>query len=166
MKRVRLCLENKNIFSFSYTKEKITAIGLNSDFFHLILMIHCLFIFHYATKYNILAFFKRGCLSKNHPRRPMGSQSGREKRRDECFQVRAKEPLRTDSHRTISKNSSRCRLLIGHKNALYYCAQSANSFSWVLFVSSYTTAIVSPQLPGSFTKLVRARKTFIFYLVS
>ena len=26
------------------------------------------------------------------------------------------------------------------KNALYYCAQSANSFSWVLFVSSYTTA--------------------------
>ena len=27
------------------------------------------------------------------------------------------------------------------KNALYYCAQSANSFFWVLFVSSYTTAI-------------------------
>ena len=32
---------------------------------------------------------------------------------------------------------------LGTKNALYYCAQSANSFSWVLFVSSYTTAIVS-----------------------
>ena len=29
-------------------------------------------------------------------------------------------------------------------------------------MSSYTTAIVSPHLPGSFTKLVRARKTFIF----
>ena len=43
------------------------------------------------------------------------SQSGREKRRDESFQVRAKEPLGTDSHRTISKNSSGCRLLIGHK---------------------------------------------------
>ena len=42
-------------------------------------------------------------------------QSGREKRRDESFQVRAKEPLGTDSHRTISKNSSGCRLLIGHK---------------------------------------------------
>ena len=27
---------------------------------------------------------------------------------------------------------------LGTKNALYYCAQSANSFSWVLFVSSYT----------------------------
>ena len=32
---------------------------------------------------------------------------------------------------------------LGTKNALYYCAQSANSFSWVLFVSWYTTAIVS-----------------------
>ena len=50
-----------------------------------------------------------------HPRRPRGSQSGREKRQDESFQVRAKEPLGTYSHRTISKNSSRRRLLIGHK---------------------------------------------------
>ena len=32
---------------------------------------------------------------------------------------------------------------LGTKNALYCCAQSANNFSWVLFVSSYTTAIVS-----------------------
>ena len=32
---------------------------------------------------------------------------------------------------------------LGTKNALYYCAQSANSFTWVLFVSLYTTAIVS-----------------------
>ena len=48
-----------------------------------------------------------------HPRRP--SQSGREKGRDESFQVRVKEPLGTDSHRAISKNSSGCRLLIGHK---------------------------------------------------
>ena len=30
-------------------------------------------------------------------------------------------------------------------------------------MSSYTTAIVSPHLPGSFIKLVRARETFIFY---
>ena len=52
---------------------------------------------------------------------------------------------------------------LGTKNALYYCAQWANSFSWVLFVSSYTTAIVSPHLPGSLIKLVRARKTLIFY---
>ena len=35
---------------------------------------------------------------------------------------------------------------LGTKNVLYYCAQLANSFSWVLFVSSYTTAIVLPHL--------------------
>ena len=49
----------------------------------------------------------------------MGSQSGPEKRRGESFQVRAKEPLGTDSHQTISRNSSGCRLLIGHKKMLY-----------------------------------------------
>ena len=56
-----------------------------------------------------------------HPRRPRGGQSGREKRRDESFQVRAKEPLGTDSHRTMSKNSSGCRLLIGHKKYFVLC---------------------------------------------
>ena len=50
-----------------------------------------------------------------HPRRPRGSQSGREKRRDEIFQARAEEPLGTDSHRIISERSSERRLLIGHK---------------------------------------------------
>ena len=98
-----------------------------------------------------------------HPRRPRGSQSGWEKRQDESFQAWAKEALGTDSHQTISKNSSGCRLLIGHKNSLYYCAQLANSFSWVLFVSLYTMAIVLSPLPSSFTKLVRAKETFIFY---
>ena len=50
-----------------------------------------------------------------HPRRPRGSQSGREKRRHESFQARAEEPMGTDSQRTISKRSSECWLLIGHK---------------------------------------------------
>ena len=50
-----------------------------------------------------------------HPRRPRGSQSGREKRRDKSFQAQAEKPLGTDSHRTISKRSSECWLLIGHK---------------------------------------------------
>ena len=48
---VRLCFENKKILSLSYTKEEITAIGLNSDFFPLILIAHCLFTFHYANEY-------------------------------------------------------------------------------------------------------------------
>ena len=64
--------------------------------------------------------FKNGRFSYNmligpHPRRPRGSQSSREKRRDESFQAQAEEPLGTDSHRTISKRSSECWLLIGHK---------------------------------------------------
>ena len=42
-------------------------------------------------------------------------QSVREKGRDESFQVPAKESPGTNSDRTISKNSSGCRLLIGHK---------------------------------------------------
>ena len=36
-------------------------------------------------------------------------------RRDESFQARAEKPLDTDSHRTISKRSSECWLLIGDK---------------------------------------------------
>ena len=55
------------------------------------------------------------CQLPPHPRRPRGSQSSREKRRDESFQAQAEEPLGTDSHRTISKRSSECWLLIGHK---------------------------------------------------
>ena len=64
-------------------------------------------------RHNSLSF--KSNFSPHHPRRPRGSQSGREKRRDESFQVRAEDPLGTDSHRTISKNSSGCRLLIGHE---------------------------------------------------
>ena len=63
-----------------------------------------------------------------HPRRPRGSQSGWEERRDESFQVRAKEPLGTDSHRTISKNSSGCRLLIGHKKCFVLLCPMGEQF--------------------------------------
>ena len=65
------------------------------------------------VKYKGYIFYQ--FVETTHPRRPRGSQSGREKRRDrhESFQVPAKEPLGTDSHRAISKNSSGCRLLIG-----------------------------------------------------
>ena len=40
---------------------------------------------------------------------------GPEKRRDESFQAQAEKPLGTDCHQTISKWSSKCWLLIGHK---------------------------------------------------
>ena len=89
------------------------------------------------------------------PRRPRGSQSGWVKRRDESFQAwGGRAPgyrLSPEYFQTVK------RMLVSDKakkkNALYYCAQSANSFSRVLFVSSYTTAIIPPQLPSSFTKL-------------
>ena len=86
--------------------------------------------------------------TSDHPRRPRGSQLSREKRRDESFQAWAEEPLGTDSHRTISKRSRECWFPIGHKKCFVSSAQSANSFSWILFVSSYTKVIISPQLPG------------------
>ena len=79
-----------------------------------------------------------------HPRRPRGSQSGREKRRDEIFPARAEEPLGTDSHRIISERSSGRRLLIGHKNCFVllcpideqhllssFCEFVHDCYSWV-----------------------------------
>ena len=100
---------------------------------------------------------------KPHPRRPRGSQSGREKRRHESFHVRAKDPLKTDSHRTISKNSSRCRLLIGHKKMLCIIVPNRRTVSPEFFSWVRTRLLLCCHLPGSFTKLVRARETFIFY---
>ena len=85
--------------------------------------------------------------------RPRGSQSGQEKRRDESFRVRAKEPLGTDSHRTISKNSSGCRLLIGHKKCFVLVPNwrtvSPEFFSWVRtrrLLSRHTCPVRSPIL--------------------
>ena len=48
------------------------------------------------------------------------------------------------------------------KNALYYFAQWANRGSYFLFVCSYTTAIISPYLSGSFTKVGCARGILAF----
>ena len=66
---------------------------------------------------------KRVCLVPSSETQGQSVGSGEKAR--ECFQARAEEPLGTDSHRTISKRSSECWLLIGHKK--YDCAQSANS---------------------------------------
>ena len=79
----------------------------------------------------VILFKQKSVLS--HPRGPRGSQSGREKRRDESFQGRAKKPLGTDSHRTISKTSSRCRLLIGHEKCFLLLCPIGEQF----FLSSF-----------------------------
>ena len=86
-----------------------------------------------------------------------------EKRGTKVFKYGQKSPWVPTLTELCPKIQADAGSWLGTKNALY-CAQSANSrFSWVLFVSLYTTAIVSPHFAGSFTKLVRTRKTFIFY---
>ena len=99
-------------------------------------------------------------LCQLHPWRPRGSQWGREKRRDESFQVRAKEPLGTDSNRTISKNSSGCRLLIGHKKCFVLLCPIGAQF----LLSSFREFAHDGYCLGTlarFVHLVRARETFI-----
>ena len=59
------------------------------------------------------------------------------------FKYRRKSPWVLTLTELFPKIQAGAGSWLGTKNALYYCAQSANSFSWVLFVSSYTTAIVS-----------------------
>ena len=59
------------------------------------------------------------------------------------FSSTAKEPLGTDSHQTISKTSSGCRLLIGPKKCFVLLCPIGEHISRVLFMCSYTTAIVS-----------------------
>ena len=110
----------------------------------------------YSNCFPHVVFTFSGVQSSSEPR---GSQSGRKKRRDESFQVRAKEPLATDSHRTISKNSSGCRLLIRHKKMLCIIVPNLRRVSPEFFSWVRTRRLLS----GSFTKLVRARETFIFY---
>ena len=93
-----------------------------------------------------------------HPGRPRGSQSGREKGRNERFQVRAKEPLGTDSHRAISKNSSGCRLLIGHKKCFVLLCPIGEQF----LLSSFREFVLDGYcfdhgLSGSCTKEMHSR---------
>ena len=82
---------------------------------------------------------------RGHPWRPRGSQSGPVKRRDETLLIKhgRKSPWVPTLTGPFPNGQVNAGSWLGTKNALYYCAQSANSFSWVLFVSSYKTAIVS-----------------------
>ena len=90
--------------------------------------------------------------ANGHPRRPRGSQSGRVKRRDESFQAWAEEPLGTDSHRTISKRSRQCWLLIGHKICFVLFCPIGEQFlvsSFRQFVhDGYGCPVRSPSFPN------------------
>ena len=85
-------------------------------------------------------FLRLGC---KHPRRPRGSQSGREKRRNESFHYGRKRPWVPTLTEPFPKIQADAGSWLGTKNALYYCAQSTNKSQWVHFVRSYMMAIVS-----------------------
>ena len=92
-----------------------------------------------------------------------GGVSRAEERRDENFQARAEEPLGTDSQRTISKRSSKCWLLIGHKKGYVLLYPIGEEFLLSSFREFVHDGYCLSRLTGSFTKLVHARETFIFY---
>ena len=75
------------------------------------------------------------------------------KGRTKVFKYGRKNPWVLTPTELFPKIEADAASWLSAKNALYYCAQSANSFSWVLFMGSYTTAIVSPHFAGSFTNL-------------
>ena len=92
-------------------------------------------------------------------------QSGREKKRDERFQVRAKEPLGTDSLRTISKTSSGCWLLIGHKKYFVLLCPIGEQF----LLSSFREFVHDGYCPATLARFVHqacACKGNFFFLLS
>ena len=56
------------------------------------------------------------------------------------FKHRWKSPWVPTLTRPFPNGQANAGSWLGTKNALYYCAQSTNSISWVLFLSSYRTA--------------------------
>ena len=87
--------------------------------------------------------------------------SGKKAGRKFSIQVRAEEPLGNDSHQTISENSSRYRLLIGHKKINAFLCLIGKQFLLLSLRESLHDSYCLAALPGSFTKLVRTKETFI-----
>ena len=81
---------------------------------------------------------------------------GRGKRRDESFQAQAEKPLGTDSHRTISKRSSECWLLIGYKKCFVllcpigeqHLLSSSREFVHYGLLSHHICQVRSPSFPN------------------
>ena len=78
----------------------------------------------------------------HHPRRPGAVSRAGRKGATKVFKHEWKSPWVRTLTGPFPKGQVNAGSWLGTKNALYYCAQSANSFSWVLFLSSYTTATV------------------------
>ena len=103
-------------------------------------------LFHVIFSSCCLCPFTRLCNLRSLHRRPRGSQSGGEKGARRKFLStgqRAGYRLSPNYFQNLKRTGS----WLGTKNALYYCAQSANSFSWVLLVSSYTRLLSCHTCP-------------------
>ena len=90
------------------------------------------------------------------------SLSSLETGRDESFQVRVKEPLGTDSHRSISKNSSGCRLLIWHKKCSVLLCPIGEQFLLRSFREFVHDGYCLATLARFVHQACRARETFVF----
>ena len=99
-----------------------------------------------------------------YPRRPRGSQSCREKGHDESFQVRAKEPLGTDPHRVISKNSRGCWLLIGHKKCFVLLCPIGEQFLLSSFREFIHDGYCLATLPRFLHQACACKENFYFPL--
>ena len=92
-----------------------------------------------------------------HPWRPRGGSVGPgEKARQKFSSTEAEKPLGTNSHQTISKRSSECWLLIGHKKCFVLLCPIGEQHllsSFREFVHDGCLHTGKPQLPGAFTKL-------------
>ena len=74
---------------------------------------------------------------------PMAVSRARKKGATKVFKHRRKSPWVPTLTNPFPNNQANAGSWLGTKNTLYYCAQSAHSISWVLFLSSYTMAIDS-----------------------
>ena len=106
---------------------------------------------------------KRVCLVPSSETQGQSVESGEKAR--ECFQAMAEEPLGTDSHRTISKRSSECWLLIGHKKCFVLLCPIGEQFLLSFFREFvHDGYCFNHGLSGSCTKEKHAvRKLSVWY---
>ena len=95
-------------------------------------MFHLLFLFFFFFEQAFYVFFYR----ENHPRRPRGIQSGREKAKGatKVFKYGQKSPWVPTLTELFPKTQADAGSWLGTKNALNYCAQSRRTVSPEFFL--------------------------------
>ena len=94
---------------------------------HILNSKNCNFVFKQICLFSVATTFIVFAL-RVFPRRPRGSQSGRVKRRDESFQIRAKEPLGTDIHDVFDMSLTEAGRLATDRNCFRCAVKDVTSF--------------------------------------